>query len=353
MTEDFVTQLRVQLREAAVRRSAAGRSPAARPARRGRRCADRGAARAGRRARRAGAARRARAHGPEARRHVPGRLRPVVAGAGVRRRVDGGSDPRRGLRIDPATPPRRARIPVSGEARVAAGAGAVWALAGDLLYAGDQGPVRLLRIDPATNRVVARIPMSGPAGKRFGPLDLQVDGDAVWVVGAAGALRVDPRRNVPDRFVPIAEPVARHRDRRRHRVGPHGGRPSAPARHAHRTGDERGPRARARGRAPLLGPQRHADADRRERDRPARTGERPRALADDAPGGHPVRDRGRRRAVGPGLQRLRRARPARPARRGLRPPGSAMSTCPSPASPGSPGSAGRSGSPRPAARSSS
>ena len=119
------------------------------------------------------------------------------------------ADPIRGevLRIDPATRRVRARIPVPGEARVATGAGAVWALAGDLLYAGDQGPVRLLRIDPATNRVVARIPMRGPAGERFGPLDLQVDGDAVWVVGAAGALRVDPRRNVPDRFVPIAEPA--------------------------------------------------------------------------------------------------------------------------------------------------
>lgn len=80
------------------------------------------------------------------------------------------------LRIDPATRRVRARIPVPGDARVATGAGAVWALAGDLLYAADQGPVRLLRIDPATNRVVARIPMRSPAGERFGPLDLQVDG---------------------------------------------------------------------------------------------------------------------------------------------------------------------------------
>ena len=119
------------------------------------------------------------------------------------------ADPIRGavVRVDPATRRVRARIPVPGEARVAAGAGAVWALAGDLLYAGDKGPVRLLRIDPATNRVVARIPMRGPGGKRFGPLDLQVEGDAVWVVGVAGALRVDPRRNLPDRFVPIARPA--------------------------------------------------------------------------------------------------------------------------------------------------
>ena len=76
------------------------------------------------------------------------------------------ADPIRGqiLRIDPATRRVVKRIPVHAEAVVATGAGAVWALAGDLLYAGDKGPVRLLRIDPATNRIVARIPMRTPAG---------------------------------------------------------------------------------------------------------------------------------------------------------------------------------------------
>jgi hypothetical protein len=115
------------------------------------------------------------------------------------------TDPNRGqiLRIDPATRRVVARIPLGAEARVATGAGAVWALAGDLLYGGDRGPLRLLRIDPATNRVVARIPMLTPAGKPFGPLELQIDHGAVWAVGGAGALRIDPRRNVADRFVAL------------------------------------------------------------------------------------------------------------------------------------------------------
>jgi putative pyrroloquinoline-quinone binding quinoprotein len=65
--------------------------------------------------------------------------------------------------------------------------------------------VRLLRIDPAANRVVARIALRTPAGKRLAPIDLQVGRGTVWVVGQnAGALRIDPRRNVADRFVPLA-----------------------------------------------------------------------------------------------------------------------------------------------------
>jgi sugar lactone lactonase YvrE len=109
------------------------------------------------------------------------------------------------LRIDPSTRRVVKRIPVHAEAVVATGAGAVWALAGDLLYSGDKGPVRLLRIDPATNRIVARIPLRAPAGGGFAPRELQVDQGAVWVVGATGALRIDPRRNVADRFVPLGE----------------------------------------------------------------------------------------------------------------------------------------------------
>ena len=117
------------------------------------------------------------------------------------------ADPIRGqiLRIDPATRRVVKRIPVHAEAVVATGAGAVWALAGDLQYSGDKGPLRLLRIDPATNRIVARIPLRGPAGRGFAPFGLQIDQGAVWVVGDTGVLRIDPRRNVADRFVPLAE----------------------------------------------------------------------------------------------------------------------------------------------------
>jgi hypothetical protein len=108
-------------------------------------------------------------------------------------------DPVRGqvLRIDPRTDRVVARVPAGTETVVAAGAGSVWALTGDLLYGGDQGPVRVLRIDPATNRVAARIPVD----RDIVPNGLRLDGDAVWVVGATGMQRVDVARDT------AAEPV--------------------------------------------------------------------------------------------------------------------------------------------------
>jgi sugar lactone lactonase YvrE len=47
--------------------------------------------------------------------------------------------------------------------------------------------------------------MRAPAGEAFAPLELQIDQGVVWVVGATGALRIDPRRNVADRFVRFGE----------------------------------------------------------------------------------------------------------------------------------------------------
>jgi PQQ-like domain len=213
MTEDFVTQLRLQLREAALREER--RTPVALRIVRARRGLP-------------GAAPVAAALavvllalvvalGALALRGEPEPAVPRVTGiypvaAGLSPLAPGfgavwTADPIRGqiLRIDPATRRVAARIPVHAEAVVATGAGAVWALAGDLLYAGDKGPVRLLRIDPATNRIVTRIPMRTPAGAAFAPLELQIDQGVVWVVGATGALRIDPRRNVADRFVPLGE----------------------------------------------------------------------------------------------------------------------------------------------------
>ena len=212
MSEDFVTQLRLQLREAALREER--RAPVARSIVRARR-------------RLPGAAPMAAALvllllalavalGAVALRGEPEPAQPKVVGtfavaAGLSPLAPGfgavwTADPIRGeiVRVDPATRLVTARIPAGGEARVAAGAGAVWALAGDLLYGGDKGPVRVLRIDPATNRVVARIPARSPQGKGFGPVDLRVDGGAVWVVGVAGALRIDPARDVADAFVSFA-----------------------------------------------------------------------------------------------------------------------------------------------------
>ena len=127
------------------------------------------------------------------------------------------SDPVRGqvLRVDPKTRKVTARIDLAGtaagsrpsvpaappEVMAVAGAGAVWTLAGDLLTSGSQGPVTLVRIDPDTNRVSARIPVRSPQGENFAPLFPRIDGGYVWVMGAQGALRIDPRRNAADRFV--------------------------------------------------------------------------------------------------------------------------------------------------------
>jgi len=111
------------------------------------------------------------------------------------------------LRIDPRTRRVIARIAVGGEARVAAGAGAVWVVAGDLQYGGAEGPVRLLRIDPRTNRVVAHIPMRTGTGARFVPVDVRIAGRTVWAVGLDGVLRVDPQTDSPDLHIALGTPA--------------------------------------------------------------------------------------------------------------------------------------------------
>jgi hypothetical protein len=119
------------------------------------------------------------------------------------------------LRIDPKTRRTVARIPAGragaggsgagpAEVVVAAGAGAVWALTGDLQDGTRERPVRLLRIDPHTNRIVARIPMRKPSGGTFSPQSIQIAGGAVWVIGTAGALQVDPATGAPMAYVPTA-----------------------------------------------------------------------------------------------------------------------------------------------------
>ncbi len=212
MNEDFVTQLRLQLREVALRDERRG--PVALRAVRARRNLPGPAPMAGALATVLLAL--AVAFGALALRGEPEPATPKVIGtyrvaSGLSSLASGfgavwTADPIRNevLRIDPGTRRVVARIPVGGEARVATGAGAVWAIAGDLQYGGDQGPIRLLRIDPETDRVVARIPMRTPAGAPFAPVDLQIDGDAVWAIGIDGALRIDPRTNLPDRHLPLA-----------------------------------------------------------------------------------------------------------------------------------------------------
>src|SRR3954451_4153196 len=211
MSEDFVTRLQLQLREAALREER--RTPVARRVARARRGLPGPTPVAAALA--VAVLALAMALGAVALRGEPQPAQPRIA-ADVRVATGPSSlasgfgsvwtaDPNRGdiLRIAPSTRRVVARITAGDEARVSAGAGGVWALTGDLLYAGDKGPVRLLRIDPATNRVVARIPMRTPAGARFGPLGVRAGHGVVWVEGATGALRIDPRRNGPDRFVAL------------------------------------------------------------------------------------------------------------------------------------------------------
>ena len=92
---------------------------------------------------------------------------------------------------------------------VATGAGAVWALAGDLENGGVKGAVQLLRIDPRRNRVVAGIPLTKPSGGTFAPRAIHVGDDSVWVIGTAGALQIDPASNTPERYVPTGDTAAR------------------------------------------------------------------------------------------------------------------------------------------------
>jgi hypothetical protein len=106
------------------------------------------------------------------------------------------------LRIDPGSRAVTARLPVRGDASVAAGAGALWALEEGSPPEGIHpqpagyphvGP--LLRIDPSTNSVTARIPLRTPRGRRVIGTRVLADGDAVWVTTQEGALGIDAQTN--------------------------------------------------------------------------------------------------------------------------------------------------------------
>jgi sugar lactone lactonase YvrE len=86
------------------------------------------------------------------------------------------------LRVDPRSHRVVARVPVGDQAFPAAGAGAVWTAADG----------RLLKVDPATDRVTARIPL-GLAARTFAAVDARPG--VVWVGSPQELLRVDPRRN--------------------------------------------------------------------------------------------------------------------------------------------------------------
>ena len=84
-----------------------------------------------------------------------------------------------------------AAIPIRGAlVTVEAGAGAVWALTDE----------RVIRIDPATNRVAARITLPLPTGSYGGMI---ASGGALWVGNGSEVLRVDPRTNTIDKHVSV------------------------------------------------------------------------------------------------------------------------------------------------------
>jgi streptogramin lyase len=92
------------------------------------------------------------------------------------------------LRVDPSTLAVRARIPVGANPSFDVGAGAVWGIDGRVL----------LRIDPTTNRIAARIAL--PDATSF----VIAGRGAVWVVNGLTLLRVDPRTNAIDRTISLA-----------------------------------------------------------------------------------------------------------------------------------------------------
>jgi hypothetical protein len=90
------------------------------------------------------------------------------------------------VRVDPDTRAIGTRIPVAGEAGLGAAAGWLWATAGG----------ELLRIDPSSGETTGRMSL-GPEG-----LGLPIAaGDTVWLIDGARLRRVDPERMVVDRTV--------------------------------------------------------------------------------------------------------------------------------------------------------
>ena len=101
------------------------------------------------------------------------------------------------LRVDPRSRRVKASIPVGANPIITAGAGAVWAVVGTRI---DQR--RLVRVDPQRNRVTARVKL--PSLTRF---DLQILRGVPWVIGAEGVARVDPASGKIARFArsPVSE----------------------------------------------------------------------------------------------------------------------------------------------------
>jgi outer membrane protein assembly factor BamB len=116
---------------------------------------------------------------------------PLIAGFGSIWAVDSATG--QVLRLDPHTHAVRARITLGGDLapQLEVADGAVWACDG----------ARLLRIDPATNAIVARVPLGTPARTFVGVI---AGPGVVWVVSPTEMLRFDPSRNVFDGKVTLS-----------------------------------------------------------------------------------------------------------------------------------------------------
>ena len=107
------------------------------------------------------------------------------------------ADPSRGqvMRVEPRFRQIKARIPVGGEPVVAAGAGAVWALDARAQLGGGRRVrddiARVSRIDPRTSRVTSRVELRLPGGGSLTALDVEILGGRPWAIGLEGALRID------------------------------------------------------------------------------------------------------------------------------------------------------------------
>jgi outer membrane protein assembly factor BamB len=97
------------------------------------------------------------------------------------------------LQVDPVSRDVLSSHLVPSRTRVAAAGGSLWV----------GGESTLIRIDPKSGREVARIPWRTPRGDTFDASYLEDAGAYVWLIGIEGLLRIDLKRNVPDRFVPV------------------------------------------------------------------------------------------------------------------------------------------------------
>lgn len=90
------------------------------------------------------------------------------------------------VRVDPESRRVVARIPLGSAQGIAID------LVGNELWVVAEQPTEVLRIDPTANAVTGRVRLRTPAGRPFPALRVLASPAGVWAVGAEGALRLDP-----------------------------------------------------------------------------------------------------------------------------------------------------------------